>query len=81
MLNEIKPVTMDIAGEAPMSTLERRYITQYLLDKGYTIAEWKRLPTKQAHELMCEACRYAALKLAEVESRAKFRHTIQHQEH
>ena len=78
MLNDIKWLTSNVAGEAPMSTLERRYIKQYLLEKGYTIEEWKRLPTKQAHKLMSEACRYAALKLAEVESRARFRHTIEH---
>lgn len=78
MLNDIKWLTNNVAGEAPMSTLERRYIKQYLLEKGYTIEEWKRLPTKEAHELMSEACRYAALKLAEVESRARFRHTIEH---
>ena len=60
----------------PQSELEWQLITDYLRDKGYTRQDLKKLPKEQAHRLMTEACRYASLKLAEIEARAKFRQKI-----
>jgi len=58
------------------STLERKLIAEYLLGKGYTWSDLKDLPKKKANSLMKEACRYATLKLAEIEARSKFRRKI-----
>jgi hypothetical protein len=55
---------------SPKSNLEQRLIEQFLADKGYTTADWRALPPEPAKQLMVEACQYAALKLAEIESTA-----------
>jgi hypothetical protein len=65
------------ASETRESILERKLIAEYLLDKGYCLSDLKKLPKKKASNLMKEACRYAALKLAEIEARSKFRQKIQ----
>jgi hypothetical protein len=62
--------------ETTESTLERKLIAEYLLDKGYCWSDLKKCPKKKANNLMKEACRYAALKLAEIEARSKFRRKI-----
>lgn len=54
------------------SALEKEYIKGYLRTKGYELADLKGLPKKEAKQLMKEACRHASLKLAEMESRARF---------
>lgn len=66
------------AGEGPQSALEKRLIEQYLKELGYTLADLRGMPDEQAQELMQEACRYASLKLAEVESKSKFRKDIEY---
>jgi len=38
--------------------------------------ELRKLPEEEAKSLMREACRYATLRLAEVESRARFQREI-----
>jgi hypothetical protein len=58
------------------SNLERKLIAEYLLNKGYSLSVLKNLPKKKAKILMKEACRYATLKLAEIEARSKFRRKI-----
>jgi hypothetical protein len=63
-------------SEGPQSTLERRLIKQHLLSQGYHPADLEKLPKEVARELMIKACRYASLKLAEVESRARFQQKI-----
>ncbi len=63
-------------SEGPQSALERRFIREYLLDKGYRMEDLPKLPAEEAKKLMREACQYASLKLAEVESRAQFREEI-----
>jgi hypothetical protein len=65
------------AEEGPQSSLERNLIRAYLGEKGYKLEEVYKLPEEQARRLMIEACRYAAGKLAEIESRNKFRQAIQ----
>lgn len=56
----------------PQQALEVRIIEEYLLRKGYHLRELKMLPNLEARRLMAEACAFASLKLAEIESRAKF---------
>jgi hypothetical protein len=63
-------------GEGPQSKLERKYIQEYLHTKGVSLESLGQLPKDEQQHLMVEASRYASLKLAEVESRAKFRHDI-----
>jgi hypothetical protein len=60
----------------PHSELEWQLITDFLKKKGYFRQALKNLPEDDAHRLRIEACRYASSKLAEIESRAKFKHKI-----
>jgi len=77
MSEEFDPKYVDkVIVEGPQSALERRFIREYLLDKGYRLEELKKLPEEEAKQLMSEACKYVSLKLAEIESRAKFREKI-----
>lgn len=57
--------------------LERKLIAEYLFNKGFELADLQHLPQEQAKQLMREACSYAVLKLAEIESRSRFRKKIQ----
>ncbi len=66
--------------DSPQSELERQFIRQYIRDKGYSRDDMRALPKEQASALYRQACRYAALKLAEVEARALFRHKIRYDE-
>lgn len=66
----------DQTSEGPQSNLERKYIQEFLLSKGFNLESIGELPEEEQHQLMAEASRYASLKLAEVESRAKFRKDI-----
>jgi hypothetical protein len=65
------------AKEGPESALERKLIRDFLHEKGYSMEDVRKLPKDEAKQLMTEACRYAALKLAEVESRVRFKQEIQ----
>jgi len=64
------------SSEGPQSALEKNLIQEYLQEKGYSLESLHQLPKDEAHRLMREACTYASLKLAEVESRARFREEI-----
>jgi hypothetical protein len=63
-------------SEGPQTALEKRYIKEYLQGKGYDLKDLAQLPEENAKQLMREACAYASLKLAEVESRARFKQKI-----
>lgn len=56
----------------PLSKLEMQFIEEYLLSKGYSKKKLQELPEKKAKRLMKAACLYASLKLADVESKARF---------
>lgn len=58
------------------SALEQKYIEEYLQCKGYSLEDLKDLPKEEIKRLMTEACSYSSFKLAELESRAKFREKI-----
>ena len=60
----------------PQSALERKYIEEYLQSKGYRLGDLQQLPKTETKRLMTEACTYTSYKLAELESRAKFREKI-----
>lgn len=63
-------------AEGPQSALERKYIEDYLKSQGASLENLGKLPKEEQQHLMREASKYASLKLAEVESRAKFRDDI-----
>jgi hypothetical protein len=63
-------------AEGPQSALERKYIEEYLQSQGSSLESLGNLPKDEQQHLMREASKYASLKLAEVESRAKFRDDI-----
>jgi hypothetical protein len=56
--------------------LEKMYIEEYLQSKGFTLHDLEGLSPAKAKQLMVEACKYSSAKLAEIESRAKFREKI-----
>jgi hypothetical protein len=64
----------------PQSELERQLITDYLKSKGYSRQDLLNLPEEEAYRLRFEACQYASLKLAEIESRAGFKHKIHYED-
>ncbi len=64
------------AEGGPQSAMERRFLEEFLETKGQSLASLKSLPEEKVHQLMTEACRYASLKLAEVECKAHFRESI-----
>ena len=70
------PQETHASGEGPQSKLEWKYIQEYLRSKGASLESLGKLPKVEQQRLMSEASQYASLKLAEVESRAKFRHDI-----
>ena len=68
----------DYVSRDPQLALEKKYIEIYLAGKGYSLEDLKALPKDETKRLMTEACTYASLKLAEVESKAKFRQKIKY---
>jgi hypothetical protein len=67
----------DCVGEGSQAAMERALIEAYLKGKGYSLRDLQKLPEEQAKALMKEACEYASLRLAQVESSARFRDKIQ----
>jgi hypothetical protein len=53
----------------PHSLLERTLVAEFLIGKGYLFTDLKDLDSQTANKLMQEACHYAALRLAQIESR------------
>lgn len=58
------------------SSLERELISKYLVDQGFFLEDLETMSEEDAKNLMSEACRFASLKLAEMESRAHFRQKL-----
>ncbi len=58
------------------SGLERAFIGEYLLGKGFFLEDLKTMSKAEAKNLMSGACRFASLKLAEMESRSQFRRKL-----
>ena len=77
MSKELSARNLDeLITHGSQSILERRYIIEFLYEKGYQLADLKSFPFYEGKRLMIEACRYASLNLAEVEARAQFRDEI-----
>jgi ABC-type histidine transport system ATPase subunit len=72
---QVKPEVLVFEG--PESALERMLIDEYLKHRGISsVKELCKLPEDEAKQMMINACRYASLKLAEVESTDRFQHEI-----
>lgn len=67
----------EIMAAGPQATLEHQFIEEYLRGKGHQWHDVAAMPVEAAKLLMTEACRYAALKLAEIEARSKLRKKIE----
>ena len=63
-------------SKGAQAVLENHLIKEYLHVKGYRVEDLRNLPKGVAEQLMGKACRYASLKLAEIEAKAKFRKDI-----
>lgn len=62
--------------DGPQSAMERTLLEEYLQSKGYSFKDLCNLPEEKAKILMIEACKYASLKLAQMESTAHVRESI-----
>jgi hypothetical protein len=62
--------------DGPQSTLEKTLLEEYLESKGYRFKDLCKLTEEEAKALMIEACRYASLKLAHMESTAGIREKL-----
>lgn len=62
--------------DGPQSVMEKSLLEAYLQQKGYQLADLANMPEAHAKALMTEACLYASLKMAQVESTAHFREKI-----
>ena len=61
----------------PQAPLEMMFIDEYLKSKGYnSMRDLCDLADDEVKIIMIQACKYASLKLAEIESRAQFRREI-----
>jgi hypothetical protein len=63
--------------ESPQSGLERKLIAEFLLSKGYRKSDLQNMPEEQRKALMKEACIYAAVRLADIEAKSKFRLSVE----
>jgi hypothetical protein len=64
------------ALEDPEGQLEKALIEEFLRARGLDSSAVHALPADEAKRVLTEASVYAATKLAEVESRARFVHQI-----
>ena len=68
------------AMEDPGGQLENALIEEFLRARGLDSSALHALPEDEAKHLLTEASVYAATRLAEVEARAHFVHTIHGEE-
>lgn len=67
--------------EGPETHLESMFIEEYLQTKGYSsIKDLCHLTEAEAKKILIEACKFASLKLAEIESRVRLTHEIHYEE-
>ena len=55
----------------PQEKLERMYVEEFLRSCGYTWESANALPEAERKKILTEASTYAAVKLAEVEGKAR----------
>ncbi len=58
--------------EGPQSVLERTFVAEYLLIKGYLLSDMDSLLPEVASDLLKEACKFTAVRLADMESMDTF---------
>ncbi len=75
-ITEIKDEVERCVAEGPETTLEKQLVTEFLREKGYKLEDLHKLPESQYKALMQEACKYASLKLTDIEAKSQFRKTI-----
>lgn len=63
---DIKPI------EDPLGLLERSFIEEFLLSRGYTPEVLEAMPRRMAEQVLAEAAESASLLLAQIESRAQY---------
>lgn len=66
----------DCMKDGPQSAMEKMLLEEFLASKGYQMADLQHLPEDEVRVLMTEACQYASLRLAQVESTAHLREKI-----
>jgi len=62
----------DARSTDPHGPLERALIDEFLSEQGHTLQSVETLPAPQRRDLLRRASAYATLRLAEIESRARF---------
>lgn len=77
-MNELKKgqFVSDCVKDGPQSAMETMLLEEYLQGKGYKMGDLQHLPEAEVKILMTEACQYASMKLAQVESTAHLREKI-----
>lgn len=58
-----------LLAKSPPAILERTLMAEYLLTQGYLMPDLKTLPAQVAADLLAEARRFSAFRLAEIEGR------------
>ena len=62
----------------PRAELARRYFEEFLRERGLTWESLLALPETESRQLCIEASTYAALKMTEIEDKAKLAHVLHH---
>lgn len=61
-----------LSFESPRSILECTFVAEYLLIKGYLVSDLDSLRPEVATDLLSEACKFTAFRLADMDSTDKF---------
>ena len=75
---EEKKVTQADAPITKLESLEANLIKEYLDHEGYQKRDLVKLSPEERRRVMVEACRYAAVRLAQIEARSKFLQKIEY---
>ena len=62
--------------DGPQSVMEKALLEEFLQRKGYSLVTLRKLPESEARAFMVEACNYASLVMAQMESAAHIRESI-----
>jgi hypothetical protein len=69
----------DTAGsalQAPLGSLERKLIAEFLQSRGYALETMDSVPETTRHAVLAEASTYASSRLTEIESRSHYVHEL-----
>ena len=62
------------------SSLEQRFVDDFLAEKGYSLEDLKTLPEDVSNKLMIEACAFASEKLLEIQMRIQYFQSLSFEE-